>query len=416
MRRFYSRFPLETTRLPTVVGAALFILTLSFLPPYTSLALAGKVVFHDCDFLELRGRDAAHVGLFPISGEPAKGVMQDISGTLFGTISSANFRFATPSGKLIENITMELPPNAHPHETDYYGEVVPPDEPFRLAVSGLDANGKAFDLTCKKTFNSQPVTVKIKRDPFEIKAGTTTYFPRVTNFGPADTFDFNVINKDGYVSRVSTTNFILDSGESQTVEVDITVPAEVNNGDKVIIKAIATSATNSDNSNFAVMEVGVIVPAEIIPPPDIVLEATGPLTPVDLGTPITTDNEGVTDVFSNAPVSFRVGEFTVTWTALDADGNVSRAPQSVIIKDTTPPSLTAPADITTQATGEITAVDVGIPSASDIAGDVLVTNDAPEAGFPVGETTVTWVATDDSGNSTSDTQTVTLTPPNPAGR
>jgi hypothetical protein len=75
-----------------------------------------------------------------------------------------------------------------------------------------------------------------------------------------------------------------------------------------------------------------------------------------------------------------------------------------------------PRDATAQAMGNLTLADISVPFVSDIAGDVLVTNDAPEAGFPVGETTVTWVATDDSGNSTSDTQTVTLTPPNPAGR
>ena len=36
-----------------------------------------------------------------------------------------------------------------------------------------------------------------------------------------------------------------------------------------------------------------------------------------------------------------------------------------------------------------------------------VTNDAPEV-FPLGETIVTWTATDSSGNSASATQTITI--------
>jgi Ca2+-binding RTX toxin-like protein len=52
-------------------------------------------------------------------------------------------------------------------------------------------------------------------------------------------------------------------------------------------------------------------------------------------------------------------------------------------------------------------VILGNPIFSDLIDIPLISNDAPDV-FPVGETTVTWIATDTSGNSASATQTVTI--------
>jgi len=52
-------------------------------------------------------------------------------------------------------------------------------------------------------------------------------------------------------------------------------------------------------------------------------------------------------------------------------------------------------------------IELGDATAYDIMNVASITNDAPEF-FPVGETTVTWTATDSSGNSSTATQTVTI--------
>ena len=51
--------------------------------------------------------------------------------------------------------------------------------------------------------------------------------------------------------------------------------------------------------------------------------------------------------------------------------------------------------------------DLGELTVNDISDIAYTTNDAPEK-FPLGETIVTWTATDTSGNSVSDTQTITI--------
>ena len=145
-------------------------------------------------------------------------------------------------------------------------------------------------------------------------------------------------------------------------------------------------------------------------------EATGALTAVTLGEPTVSDLVSSGDdlvVTNDAPKDgFPVGKTTVTWTAEDKAGNQATATQTVTIKDTTKPSITAPADVEKEATGALTAVTLGEPTVSDLVSsgdDLVVTNDAPKSGFPAGKTTVTWTVEDKAGNQATATQDVTIT-------
>ena len=81
----------------------------------------------------------------------------------------------------------------------------------------------------------------------------------------------------------------------------------------------------------------------------------------------------------------------------------------IAVQDTTPPSLAPPADVVAEQTSAAgTAVDLGSPTVSDVCDPAPgVTNDAPGV-FPLGETLVTWTATDASGNTATAQQTVTV--------
>ena len=83
---------------------------------------------------------------------------------------------------------------------------------------------------------------------------------------------------------------------------------------------------------------------------------------------------------------------------------------SVSLPDNTKPVITAPADKIVDATGINTIVDIGMAIATDNKDpNPIITNDAPDV-FAVGETIVTWTATDASGNTVSATQTITIIP------
>jgi len=143
-------------------------------------------------------------------------------------------------------------------------------------------------------------------------------------------------------------------------------------------------------------------------PPDLVIEATGSLTSVDLGEAIAMDESGIQLIISNSPTLFPLGSSTIIWTAIDNNGNSAYATQQVDVVDTTPPTISLIPDITMESVVPYdNIVELQAPIADDIFDIVSVTNDAPEF-FSLGETTVTWIATDVGGNTASIEQKVTV--------
>ncbi|MCH7411310.1 HYR domain-containing protein, partial [Belliella sp. DSM 111904] len=174
-----------------------------------------------------------------------------------------------------------------------------------------------------------------------------------------------------------------------------------------------TAVDNSGNVSTAKQLVTVSdqTPPNIMAPANRTINANSSCVAfnVNLGTPIVFDNCEVAMVHHDAPVVFPVGETVVTWTAIDKYGNSSTDSQIIQVLDVIKPVLLAPAAITVETNQGCQAENIilGTPLAFDNCGDVEVTNDAPQA-FSIGETLVTWTATDQSGNRTLATQRVTV--------
>jgi len=119
---------------------------------------------------------------------------------------------------------------------------------------------------------------------------------------------------------------------------------------------------------------------------------------------------------------FPVGVTTLTHTATDPSGNSTTATQTVTVIDNTAPVLTVPAAVrmTTgpSATGCAAVVSdaiLGTASASDNCPGVALVRSGVPAGnlFPVGTTTLAYLATDVHGNVTQSTQAVVVTDDTP---
>jgi gliding motility-associated-like protein len=167
----------------------------------------------------------------------------------------------------------------------------------------------------------------------------------------------------------------------------------------------------SATSAITVVTVGDNIPPVIVTPANITLNLTAgcSVSNLNLGTPVVTDNCAISYVSNNAPYTFQIGTTVVTWTALDASGNVTTANQTITIVDTIAPVITVPATVTVAANNgcDATGVFIGDATATDNCTTTTITNDAP-AVFPLGTTVVTWIATDASGNADTLTQSVVV--------
>lgn len=186
----------------------------------------------------------------------------------------------------------------------------------------------------------------------------------------------------------------------------------------------ATDGATPSNSSSAVQTITVadgIAPT--INAPSDVTAYTGPGATscgidVSLGTPTTDDNcAGVTVTRSPSGNSFGVGTTDVTWTATDAAGNTATAIQHVTVNDNTVPTIAAPPDKTIYTGTGATSCSVTVADLNATLGTATAADNCPGVTwargggnvFQLGNTIITYTATDVHGNTASATQTVTVT-------
>jgi hypothetical protein len=104
------------------------------------------------------------------------------------------------------------------------------------------------------------------------------------------------------------------------------------------------------------------------------------------------------------------------WTATDSCGNSTNAVQTITVRDTTPPSLILPANLTLECPAVTTTNNTGVALAQDGCGTVTVTFTDSVSNNCGGTKLIlrNWRATDSCGNSTNGIQTIIVrdvTPP-----
>jgi hypothetical protein len=182
-----------------------------------------------------------------------------------------------------------------------------------------------------------------------------------------------------------------------------------------------SSNTATDTQLVTVVDT---TPPSITAPADVNIEGNtvggANVVLADLGTPTASDIVDSTPTITNNFLAgfYAIGSTTtVTWTATDDSGNSASASQTFTIVDTTPPTVTAPADITVEGNtlNGANIADIGTATATDVVwGSLTPSNNHPSTFYDLGATTVTWSATDGSDNTGTATQTVTVvdtTPP-----
>ena len=270
----------------------------------------------------------------------------------------------------------------------------PPGTENQLATTDEDV-AAAITLNAVSPNASPTFTYTIVTSPANgVLSGvgpTFTYTP-AANFHGTDSFTFRV--NDG-------------SNNSNTSTVNITV-TPVND----VPVADSQSVTTNSNTAVAITLTGNDVETAAA---NLTFEIT--VSPAHG----TLSGSGASVIYTPAanysgPDSFK---FTVRDTGDGAAAAITSAEAtvSITVNDTLAPSVTAPENVTvntgvgaTACGTVVTDAQLGTATATDNSGTVNVVRSGVPSGniFPVGTTTVTYTATDNSGNSSQATQTVTV--------
>jgi hypothetical protein len=308
--------------------------------------------------------------------------------------------------------------------------------PNDITVEAASASGAAVTFSATATDNATVTCSPASGATFPL--GTTTVACSASTAGgtSSDTFHVTVVDTTGPVLTLpGTINTGATSGAGAVVTfaatatdlVDGSTPVFCNPpsgstfpiGTTVVQCGSGDSRLNTASGSFLVIVSADVTPPVLTLPSNITAEATSASGAVVTYTASANDNVDGPVAVTCSPASgstFPIGTTTVQCSATDAHGNTANGSFTVTVRDTTPPALALPANITAEATSASGAVVTYTASANDgVDGPVAVTcSPASGSTFPIGTTTVQCSASDAHSNAANGSFTVTVrdtTPP-----
>lgn len=229
----------------------------------------------------------------------------------------------------------------------------------------------------------------------------------VDRTGPTITADTLTLEAAGPTTNVDFGVIATDIADGEVAAV-----ANIQGPFGVGVHTIEWTARDSDG-NISTITQQVIIRDTTAPtvtaPVDIVAEATGTLTTVDLGTPQLSDIvDDVLSAIPDNPGPFALGEHEVYWTVTDTAGNSVTVVQKVTVQDTTAPTFASLEALTIEASGEQTVVELSPVSAIDVVDGSLTATANKSGSFALGVHTIQWSVTDAAGNTGTAEQTLTV--------
>ncbi len=286
--------------------------------------------------------------------------------------------------------------------------------PTTITVPG-DGQPQALTYVGSFPLGSTPVTVGVKTGQLTLTSSTTVKVvdttPPVLTL-PADQ-TLEATSRDGAVANFTASATDMVSGP-------VPVTFRPTSGSAFAVRTTLVTATAQDASGniasgfFAVTVRDTIAPV-IAPLADIVAEATGPTGALVAFAGNASDTVSGSVPVTFSPVSgstFALGPTVVIASAIDGAGNSATRRFTVTVRDTTPPVLTLPANLTALAKSAGGATVTFTPTATDaVSAPVVMTSPLSGSVFALGTTTVNVTAKDAAGNTATGSFTVTVTDP-----
>jgi hypothetical protein len=200
------------------------------------------------EFVRAGGRPG-HEGLFRIDGEPVAGRLATLR-LRIREAAGATRKFVALSadGRVLQ--ALEL---AEVDDEEYVGSFVPPDEPFRIAVTGVDASGLPYQRVHGFVFHAERFEIAPVETGHPVRAGELTPVSFVVRNHDRQA-RYRIVGSSGgkIADRVEPAILDLDEGAEGTVTVWITVPADAVPGRSLDVRMTATKDDDVTRFNSGV--------------------------------------------------------------------------------------------------------------------------------------------------------------------
>lgn len=283
------------------------------------------------NFIELRGIPG-HEGYASIPAHPLVGQASKVNAEISaGTFNSASFELRTPTGTVLQTLTLNEIPNLEGIGSRHFlGDATLPATPVMAYVTGTDINGQPYQRVIPELI--KPQTVKVSAPSMkQIYPGRELAFTaQVTNYGAPGTFHLSATDENHFVSYVSPSAFNLDTDQTIDVTLNVKAPAGITSSmvDKLTITVESTGS--AETKNFAITELALEPELEL--GPSSVLGGDPTIGTVRLfNSPAPQSGTDVTLTSSNPTVASVLGSVTVPF---------GRTDQSFIVSTTAVTSIT----------------------------------------------------------------------------
>ena len=173
----------------------------------------------------------------------------------------------------------------------------------------------------------------------------------------------------GYTELYATTN------DGSPVTIDSSAFTDSIGSYSVTYNSVDSSGNNADTITRTITVVDTT-------PPIITLTGSNPQS-IELGAGYTelyaTTNDGSPVTIDSSAFTDSIGSYSVTYNSVDSSGNnADTITRTITVLDTTPPIIIPPDNITAEASGEQTSLDIGSATVTDNTNsNPTVTNNAP---------------------------------------
>jgi len=213
----------------------------------------------NAEFVRLGGR-IGHEGYFKIPGQPIAGREQTFRVEMSGALRSANFRLVSAAGDTIQNVAARQE-GYDPEDREFFGTLILPRQPFRLAASGFDEEGFPFQRMVLQQFHATTVEIDPVSKIEDVHAGTSCFLTfRIRNYGENAEFHLLAVDSRGAILPVDPTDVEIRTGGSADVTVEVTVPRRTTPGTGVTVTLTAASKADADIHNGTSVDLSVVAP------------------------------------------------------------------------------------------------------------------------------------------------------------